>query len=187
MRWEWVRFTHNLSRTHFIVLFSNVSNLPWGDRKRGHMQVCMGDKGYQYDAMRCIIYGMRAEHVDDRELTCTWKYFWLWFLRMPSTMWRYPRQLHRLERRYGYLRRFQTMNTIRYNVNKILFSLTNTKTKPINRPEYIYTGENGLKQSTFSNEPINELVVCTQCTCVCIELYTQAHTQLHKGVCILSS
>jgi len=44
----------------------NVSNMPWGDRKRGHMQVCMGDKGYQYDAMRCIIYGMRAEHVDDQ-------------------------------------------------------------------------------------------------------------------------
>ena len=39
--------------------------MPWGDRKPGHMQICMKQRGYQYDAMRCMIYGMRADHVDE--------------------------------------------------------------------------------------------------------------------------
>jgi len=43
----------------------SVSNAPWGSRKPGHMQLCMQSKGYQFDAMRCIIYGMRADHVDE--------------------------------------------------------------------------------------------------------------------------
>jgi len=43
----------------------SVSNMPWGDRKPGHMQICMKQRGYQYDAMRCMIYGMRADHVDE--------------------------------------------------------------------------------------------------------------------------
>jgi len=42
-----------------------VSNMPWGERKPGHMQICMKSRGYQYDAMRCMIYGMRADHVDE--------------------------------------------------------------------------------------------------------------------------
>jgi len=42
-----------------------VSNMPWGERKPGHMQICMRSRGYQYDAMRCMIYGMRADHVDE--------------------------------------------------------------------------------------------------------------------------
>merc|ERR1712242_587766 len=43
----------------------SVSNMPWGDRKPGHMQLCMKSRGYQYDSMRCMIYGMRADHVDE--------------------------------------------------------------------------------------------------------------------------
>lgn len=43
----------------------SVSNASWGSRKPGHMQLCMQSKGYQFDAMRCIIYGMRADHVDE--------------------------------------------------------------------------------------------------------------------------
>ena len=39
--------------------------MPWGDRKPGHMQLCMKSRGYQYDSMRCMIYGMRADHVDE--------------------------------------------------------------------------------------------------------------------------
>jgi len=42
-----------------------VSNMPWGERKPGHMQVCMKQRGYDYDALRCMIYGMRADHVNE--------------------------------------------------------------------------------------------------------------------------
>jgi len=41
-----------------------VSNESLGPRKKGHMQKCMMAKEYQNDALRCIVYGMRAEHVD---------------------------------------------------------------------------------------------------------------------------
>lgn len=41
-----------------------VSNESLGPRKKGHMQKCMMAKQYQNDALRCIVYGMRAEHVD---------------------------------------------------------------------------------------------------------------------------
>jgi myosin heavy subunit len=41
-----------------------VSNESLGPRKKGHMQKCMLAKEYQNDALRCIVYGMRAEHVD---------------------------------------------------------------------------------------------------------------------------
>merc|ERR1719242_1686519 len=40
------------------------SNESLGPRKKGHMQKCMMAKEYQNDALRCIVYGMRAEHVD---------------------------------------------------------------------------------------------------------------------------
>merc|ERR1712099_80376 len=40
-----------------------VSNESLGPRKKGHMQKCMMAKEYQNDALRCIVYGMRAEHV----------------------------------------------------------------------------------------------------------------------------
>ena len=43
--------------------------MPWGERKPGHMQICMKSRGYQYDAMRCMIYGMRADHVDEGSKT----------------------------------------------------------------------------------------------------------------------
>merc|ERR1712156_1060288 len=41
-----------------------VSNDDLGPRKKCHMQRCMIGKNYQNDALRCIVYGLRAEHVD---------------------------------------------------------------------------------------------------------------------------
>jgi len=41
-----------------------VSNDDLGPRKKSHMQRCMIGKNYQNDALRCIVYGLRAEHVD---------------------------------------------------------------------------------------------------------------------------
>ena len=44
--------------------FRVVSNDDLGPRKKSHMQRCMIAKNYQNDALRCIVYGLRADHVD---------------------------------------------------------------------------------------------------------------------------
>merc|ERR1711953_996519 len=58
------RASRQLKKTWNPCENGTVSNESLGPRKKGHMQKCMMAKEYQNDALRCIVYGMRAEHVD---------------------------------------------------------------------------------------------------------------------------
>lgn len=54
----------SVSNKNEYRFFRVVSNDDLGPRKKSHMQRCMIAKNYQNDALRCIVYGLRADHVD---------------------------------------------------------------------------------------------------------------------------